>query len=352
MNDMVLYKSLHTIDVDNGKCISRVIPDDFLAFINEYVDYAAKNESVKYYTIKDSQTTVVDCINQIVSGTMAENEENNGSQLDKFSQAISDKLIKEEQQAQAKIQGMGKKIKKGSLVQALIETDDKELLYIIAKVEHTEFYDGESLQKSFGFPSEKKNVWKSAVFPLTYDQEVSFDVVRVYTDNEAKYWAGAFLELNESRNDEVNTKVVFTAIDRELKRRVKKDSERDYWILSNSVYRKMRVRQLLNYNEMIREIFAGYTAENSDLDIESLYNSLLSLPSKNGFDTQFNIIPSALDRKYSLKYQLLPNVELRISGDVEDTGMDIVSLTDELGTRYIKIKCCFDETYNAFNNKH
>lgn len=349
---MVIYKSFHTIDVDSGQCIRRVIPPDFSTFINEYVDYAAQNDSVKYYTIKSEHTTVVHCIDQLVNDAMADdgNEEELQFRLNQFSQVIADKLVSEEQEAQARIRGTGKRIKKGSLVQAFIKTDDQEYLYIIAKVEHTEYFDGESLEKSFGFPSEKKNVWKSAVFPLSVEQGVIFDTVRVYTDNDAKYWAAEFLELNETRNDKDNTSVAYTAIDQELKRRVRKISERDYWILNNSVYQKMRTQHLLNYPEMVNELLTGYEAECPELDIESLKTTLLALPTNKNFDTQFNTVPSVLDRKRHLKYPLMPNIELRINGTVEDIKGDIVSFTDEQGTRYIKIKCHDTKTYQAFSS--
>lgn len=41
---MILYKSMHTIDVDNGKCIRLEIPKDFTAFIEKYIKYATQND--------------------------------------------------------------------------------------------------------------------------------------------------------------------------------------------------------------------------------------------------------------------------------------------------------------------
>ena len=147
---MVLYESFHSINVDGGQSNRRDIPTDFLTFINEYVEYAAKNDSVKYYTIQNNKTTVVHSINSLVVEAMSgnENKENFKDHLNNWSQAIADKLVREEEKAQARIEAMGKSVKKGSLVQALISTDDQEYLYIIAKVEHIEYFDGESLKES------------------------------------------------------------------------------------------------------------------------------------------------------------------------------------------------------------
>lgn len=344
---MILYESFHTIDIDTGET-RRKIPNDFAAFINEYVDYAAQNDSVKYYTIQNEHTTVVHCIDSLANNALAEDEPEEEVQyeLDRLSQVIAEKLVHEEREAQERINGTGKRIKKGSLVQAFIETDDHEYLYIIAKVEHTEYFDGESLEKSFGFPSEKKNVWKSAVFPLNVDQGISFDTVRIYTDNEAKYWAREFLELDEEHNDTYNTKIAFTAINQELKRRVQKISERDYWLLNNSVYQKMRTPHHVNYPEMITAMLDGYVPDNEDVNTEELRMVLLGLPEKKNFDSQFAAVPAALSRKNNKKYILTDDVELRITGSPEDDA--IVSFTDEQGRRFLKVKCDDDKTYNTF----
>ena len=62
--------------------------------------------------------------------------------------------------AQAKIYPTGYKVKKGSLVQAIVQKSEDEYEYILAKVEHSEWYDGISLHRNSGFSSEKKSIWK------------------------------------------------------------------------------------------------------------------------------------------------------------------------------------------------
>ena len=350
---MLLYESIHTIDVDGGKCVRRTIPEDFAGFINEYIEYATQNESIKYYTIQNESAAVVSYISKIAKVSVAkqENFDKEMCDLDVLSQAIADKLVREEQQAQLKIQPLGQKIKKGSLVQAFIQVDATEYLYIVAKVEHTEYFDGASLRKSFGFPSEKKNIWKSAVFRMNIEQEISFDLVRVYLDNEAKYWTSSFLELSEERDDESNTKTAYKAIDQELKRYVRKKSERDYLILRNAVYQKMRTSRWLNYSEMIHDLLTGYEPDNPELDLPVLEEKLLKLPENKKFDAQFHIVPAALEGKWHLKYQVMSNIELRINGEIDDVKESITACTDEYGNRYIKIKCDEEKTFEAFGGR-
>ena len=181
----VLFKSFHNIDVTNAQYVRKELPEDFNAFVIDYISFATQNENVKAYNVVDENVTVINCISKIIEGTYSvpERTEDVLETLLEYSDSIANKLLKEESQAQIKISVMGKYIKKGSLIQALVKDDLGDTFYIIAKVEHSEWYDGDSLKKNLGFPSEKKNVWKSAVIPFIYDEEISFDNVRVYTDN-------------------------------------------------------------------------------------------------------------------------------------------------------------------------
>jgi hypothetical protein len=351
---MIIYKSFHNIDVSNGMLTRKEMPGDFNAFVNEYIRFATQNGSTKLYTILDNNTTVVNCINGIVIIALSPDElsEELKSELDEYSHSIADKLLREEQQAQERIAATGKQIKKGSLIQAFIKTDADEYLYIIAKVEHSEWYDGESLRKNFGFPSEKKNVWKSAVFPLIIDEEIAFDTVRVYTDNDAKYWAIQFLELNEERNDQTNTSAAFNAIEMELKRKVKKHSERDYYILRNTLIQSMKTPHQVNYPELVNALVGNYQPDEPNLDMALVSTALLELPEKKNFDRQFNTVPDAIKKRRRLKFPVTTGIELSISEDVENYRDSIIASTDEYGARYLQIACCENSTYELFEERN
>jgi hypothetical protein len=268
--------------------------------------------------------------------------------LDSYSHSIADKLLREEQQAQERIAPTGKQIKKGSLIQALIKTDSDEFMYIIAKVEHSEWYDGESLQKNFGFPSEKKNVWKSAVFPFIIDEEIIFDTIRVYTDNDAKYWAIQFLELTEERSDQTNTNAAFNAIEMELKRKVKKYSERDYYNLRNTLIHSMKTPQQINYPEFVTALVGNYQPDVQSLNMLQLQTALLELPEKKNFDRQFNTVPDAIKKHRRLKFPVTVGIELSISEETENYRNSIAAKTDDQGARYLQIVCRENSTYELF----
>lgn len=351
---MIIYKSFHNIDVSSGMLIRKDIPEDFNTFVDEYIRFATQNDSIKLYTIYDNNTTVVNCINGIVTTTLSSVilTEEQKEELDSYSHSIADKLLREEQQAQERIAATGKQIKKGSLIQALVKNDADEYMYIIAKVEHSEWYDGESLQKNFGFPSEKKNVWKSAVFPILIDEEVAFDTVRVYTDNDAKYWAIRFLELAEERSDQTNTSAAFNAIEMELKRKVKKHSERDYYNLRNTLIHTLKTPRQVNYSEFVDLLVSDYQPDEPTLDMAQLKNTLLELPDKKNFDRQFNTVPDAIKKRRRLKFPVTVGIELSISEDTENYRDSIIAKTDDQGARFLKISCRENSTYELFRERN
>ena len=347
---MIIYKSFHNINVLNGTLIKKSMPEDFDSFVNTYIAFAIRNGNNKEYNVVDRNSTVIHCISSIAAGTIncPDVSVDDIMDLDGFSHSIATKLLCEEQQVQTRIAAMGKQIKLGSLIQSLIKTDNGEYMYIIAKVEHSEWYDGESLRKNLGFPSEKKNVWKSAVFPMVVHDDISFDTVRVYTDNEAKYWAQQFLELSEKRNDETNTSAALEAIEIELKRRVRKQSERDYYHLKNTFITTFKTPQLINYTDMIEAIVGQYQPDDPSLDTQALKHILLTLPEKKQFDRQFMAIPDAVKKRKRLKFPVTNAIELSIEEGNSNYRDYVRAVELDGGKRCLQIECHCPETYNLF----
>ena len=137
----ILYTSFHILDLDNDTVQRKEMPEEFQGFVKEYIEYANSNEKNKIYIIHDEQTQVVSCIRQ-----MALNQE----KCEVLTDSIADKLLMSEKLAQAKIYRMGSNVKKGSLIQALVQNSSDELLFVVAKVEHSKWYDGSDLSKKYG----------------------------------------------------------------------------------------------------------------------------------------------------------------------------------------------------------
>ena len=351
---MIIVKSLHTIDVSAGRYTSKDIPEDFNSFISEFVTFATEeNKTTKDYVIRTMDTTVIHCIVAMVEKLFEHNWRlDDEEEIHSLADSIAEKLLREEINAQESVANLRVEIKRGSLVQALIVNAIDDIKYVIAKVEHSEWYNSESLQKSFGFPSKSKTVWKSAVLPIVIDDDtISFGSIRVYTDNPAKYWADNFLELEEATSDSKNTEKAFNAIEATLKRDMKKQFPRDYWILRDTVLKEFKTAQQINYEGFISNLLDHYTPEDSRLSVrlDNYRERLLQLPETKKFDRQFNTVPAVIKKRRKLNFQVTPCIEIRINDGEGDLKNDICAFEDpQTGKRFIKIKCLDDETYNTF----
>ena len=120
----ILYKSFHLVDVDNERTVRNDISEDFDSFINDFVDFSNHNEKAKAYVIMHEEDLISDCIQRIVNDTDIEYR-------NELSDKIALKLLESEKLAQAKIYPTGSKVKRGSLVQALVQNSDDEYDYLI-----------------------------------------------------------------------------------------------------------------------------------------------------------------------------------------------------------------------------
>ena len=175
----------------------------------------------------------------------------------------------------------------------------------MAKVEHSEWYDGISLHRNSGFSSEKKSIWKFAIYNMySINDHVVFNDVSVYTDTKAKYWTVSFLELEEKRDDAFNTYNAYKAIDNELKSAIKTSSPRDYVVLSNEVQNAMNTPQDLNYSNYVEELINQYEPVSTEIDKEVIKDCLLLCLKEN-------ILIRNLKRYHpQLKIRELKNIKL------------------------------------------
>jgi len=360
---MIMYKSIHTIDAVANHIERREIPKDFDSFMEEVVKYASsENQNTRNYVPKDQNTMVLNSIVQITGQIVANSfsSEDKEARLKLFSDSIANKLLFEEIAAQQKIDRLGKQVRRGSLIQSLVEID-AGYQYVLAKVEHSEYFT-EELIRSLGFPGDNKRVWKSAVIPmvmslppdeLVHSAVPSIGTIRVYTDATAKYWADNFLELQPVSDDEKNTKDLYTAVEHELRRSVKTVSPRDYEILVNAVLSRLKSEHIINYPDMIEEILPnGYSPEEPELRAEEIRKNLQELPEKKGFDKQFNSVPSVLSRQLKRTFHVTGNIDIQINGGLENFVSDIVAVHNEsTGEKYLKIVCDNDNTFRIFAPK-
>jgi len=97
---------------------------------------------------------------------------------------------------------MDTNVQKGSFVQALLfDEENKESIYLLAKVEHSDFVDDTDFSFKSGFSKDKKTVWKSCLIEFPTLDAISY-TARIYSNTIAKYWSDDFLELDEMVSNE------------------------------------------------------------------------------------------------------------------------------------------------------
>lgn len=348
----ILHKSIFIIDYDNENLTRRIIPDDFNEFIDNLIDHINTNTSVRKYKPKSQTTQVVTCVREIIKN---EKDTSKADKIDEIQQnyflEIAKRLLDVEIKIQAQIGHTGKNVKKGSLVQALVYLEDEmEYCVLIAKVEHTGFFDDLELRHRTGFSSEQKKIWKSCILDIIISEEgILVDNAKIYLEKEVKYWPESFLELEEMLSDENNTKRAFKYIEDTLRSNLKKAAPSDYTILRNSIIGQLKSAQHIDYNDMIDNIFDNYVPTDVLLDkVNAIRSKLLSLPEDKNFDRQFVSIPSAINARIKDIYKINNNIDLKINGYVGDIKETIKSIEDNDGKRYLKIRTDNEETYKSF----
>lgn len=339
----IMHKAIHVIDYENKTVQERSTPDSFNDYVTDLVTHIKSNENVRNYKTNSNSTEVINCSREILR-----NIENYDYVNEKMN-IIAQRLLRTEINAQSKIERMQIRVKKGSLIQALLYDENiASYFFLLAKVEHGDFVDDLDYSFKTGFSKDKKTIWKSCLIDL-FEPDAQFFLAKVYSDTKAKYWSVDFLELNELVNDETNTFNAFKAIDETLNRTLKNLSRDDYTYIRNTFIAYFRGHEHIDYSTMISEIMDNYQPANVDIQRFSIIKSKLSdLPEKRKFDYQFNSVPSAIAAKIRKTYKVNDGIELKITSDIPNIKETIKSIQDIDGSRYLQIKTNNEDTFACF----
>ena len=351
----MIYSSLHNLDLASENPVNKEIPEDFNSYMESYIKFATgENPSSREYTVIDTNRTVMNCIIQIFSlvqqGYARPNFENDEQaqedEVQVFFDSIAKKLLDTEKTVQERMSHLTS-VQKGSIVQAMIEDDDG-YKYVIAKVEHSEWIDGETFQKNFGFPGENKKVWKSAVLSLDEnDVTIIFKSIKAYVNNQAVYWTNDFLEVKEANSNTSNTRAVLNVVESVLKP-VKSSSPQDYYNLRNSAIRELQTDQLINYPEMVGRLLDNYDPANAGINTTELKNNLISKSSSIGFDTQFHADPNVVKKNKKVLVKVSPSIDVVVKESLPnwESNFRIHRKTD--GSNYLMVRCEDPNTLRSF----
>ena len=341
----IFYSALHNLDMNQEMPIRKEIPVDFNSYIDAYIQFAtAENDSSREYTPIDANRTVLRCVATIFSDILPQGEViRDTDSLNEQSDSIAKKLLDVEKDVQDRI-GQMTDVQKGSIVQAFI-CDDDGYKYVIAKVEHSEWYDGETLSKNFGFPGQNKRVWKCAVIGLdVIDGAVIFPSIKAYINTNAKYWTASFLEIQEAKTDAANTKAVLHAVEMAL-RPVREKSPQDYYNLRNTAVHELQSEQTINYPDMVDRLLSNYQPASDDVDIQSIKGKLLAA---TGFDTQFHTDPKSIKGTGKVKIYVSPAIDVLVKEGIPNWREDFLIHEKRDGRTFLMIRCDDPTTIKSF----
>lgn len=265
---------------------------------------------------------------------------NQNLQLNSVSSNLANRLLDKEVATDARYGHLGKDgsghVKKGSFLQFLYTEDDGSVAYLGVKIEHQTFIDEIDLKKKIGLSIANK-IYKAC--RVNFDSKNIPEKIFVYDTNAkpSTYWWSDFLELKELRNDTHNTMVASTEVIRVINK-IKKDFPTDYTILRNAIVSSFKQNKPFNYYDFLSNTIEDYEPEDTELKkkIPDIVKTLMDLPAKKQFDTQFTLVPSAVPFRRT-KYNLSKEISLTIEDGIENLSDKIWSEKTASGRELIII---------------
>lgn len=339
----IVTKSIRVIDYEAQQIYTRETPASFDEYVTELISYVNGNINVREFKTRSVDTEVIGCIKQILR---------NPGDVELIAQkidSIAHRLPIKEIDAQQRVARMDTNVQKGSLVQALLFDEENETsIYLLAKVEHSDFVDDSDFSFKSGFSKDKKTVWKSCLIDLPSPDATSY-AARIYSNTVAKYWSDDFLELDEMINDESNTSKAFKAIESTLNRNIRNIAPRDHTIIRNAVISYFKSNEHFDYSVMLDSILGDYQVTDlPEEKLEVLRTKLNQLPEDKHFDRQFHPVPSVINARIKKIYEVNDGIQIRITDEVHQLEETISAYQDADGIRFIRIKTNNELTYRQF----
>lgn len=123
----IINNTIRVIDYVNEKVYNRSTPESFNEYVGELISHIKTNENVRLYNTLSNSTEVISCVLDILK-----NKDNDKYFVSKNA-LIANRLLRTEKEAQKRIRRMNVDVRKGSLIQALLQENDI-YFYLLAKV--------------------------------------------------------------------------------------------------------------------------------------------------------------------------------------------------------------------------
>ena len=226
----IIYKSIRTINYETQQISAIDTPSAFDDYVAELINHISNNNSVREYKTRSNSTEVIGNILGVCANI--NDDDCVFSKMD----VIARRLLLKETEAQSSIIHTNTIVQKGSLVQALLfdETSEK-YIYLLAKVEHTEWVDDSDFTFKTGFSKDKKKM-KQDILKMIHSMLMQFvntekislnQTIHIFLEKEYKEDNISTFEFGESEyilctyGDELNNRIS-QYVYNEMKKLIKK----------------------------------------------------------------------------------------------------------------------------------
>jgi len=344
MVDKVLNKQLDSffqIDRENNKVNEiQTKEGDLDDYIETLTEKIITNKNNRHFEFTSDRKEVLTYINEI----MKQHDSHDAFLVN--AKGIANRLLETEIKTQKRM-GALKELQKGSLIISKFSDQFSENI-LISKVEHETFLDSSDFKKMSGLPYEKGTL-KTCLIQIDYESKDIMDVI--ITDSNpsiSKYWSESFLELDELKSNESNTRTSFNAMDQFISKKLQKQSPNDYTMIRNHLISYYRAQEDFSYENMLQAVFGKYQPEDTKIDINRLRTDANELPEKKSFDRVFSIKPDVIKARIRKVVKLNSVSELRLTSSSDKFESLIRSKVIE-GEKVLQIKIENEEAFKMFN---
>jgi len=325
-------------DIDQTKGSSKRLPftdkEDVADFVEKFVEKATATKRKRTYLFPRDTVETRTLILRIAKDKADE----------KAADALAELLASVEKDARSKY-GHFQTIQEGNLLQVYFENAETNFCFM-AKVDLLKVLDRSSLKYRDGLPVEKY-MMKACLVKLNGHIDCGEIWVGDSNSQIASYWSADFLGLQAVRDDTINTKDAFDAMEKLIIKKVKPQSPTDYRSLRKGILGYMKTNADIVYEDLISTVFGSYSPENDQIDMKSLIEQLIQLPEKHGFDTQFTVDPKQIAKKREYQVPLTNHLDLTVKDEdaiagsvkaVKDAGRKAIQIYTETGYDYFSAK--------------
>jgi len=346
----IIYTKIHHIDADGAGSIieKQISEEDAQAYIKNILSDMLIIKNIRMCEAEKGSHVVMDIekIYNIYNEAAVTGDHRGMFSIDSTSKNIAERLLRAEKKAKKLEANLKMTVTKGSLVQALVET---EIGYgfILAKIEHEPYIDTEQMKKRYGFPY-KQITLKSCVIDL--DENFVITKIRVSDTGStiAKYWREDFLDITPTINNTDNTRKIYSAIYKVLNRNIREKSIFDFEVLKQKVDYYFSSNEEYKHSELISYVVDNFSPDvKLQIDKEKVISELNDIPNKYSVDTQFSIDYKAIQKKVNRSIDISDGIQISFQVSPEELERKIKSKIED-GIKTLKIIGVNEEVYNRF----